>query len=146
MEDNKAPSPSAGQGTPASQEGKVSYSQAVSRVTSDPFFRKIVSTIGIVETIHRTPASAYARITIGRGKELSIKVTNDMVNKLRPGTYLQITDSKTEGELQPSIYGIHYGPVHPDHPLCQGQTIEKVPEGPGQKIQSYARPDHLFHP
>ena len=103
------------------REGKRSYSQAAARTTSNPFFRKVYSSIGVVETIHRTKTNAYARITVGRGDELSIKVSRD--TDLRPGAFLQITDAKVDGKTEPRIFGVHRGPVNAeDHPLCLGHV------------------------
>ena len=90
-------------------EGKRSYTQAVTSSQHQPFFRRIDYSIGFVEKIHRTSTNAYARITVGKGEELSIKVPTN--TSLYPGDYVKVTTTKADHTTNASIYGIHYGQV-----------------------------------
>ena len=77
-------SDTANTGAHSSFEKKQSYSQAVSNRQAQPFYRKVDYTLGVVELIHRTKHSAYARVTVGRGDELSLKVDKPTKLKRRP--------------------------------------------------------------
>ena len=102
-------------------DAKISYSQAVTQSNSNPFYRKVDYTLGVVEHIHRTGHNAYARISVRRGEQLSIKVSQNTT--LLPGNLLQITETKTQEGPKHHIYAEHKSQVSPrDHPLCQGRV------------------------
>ena len=101
-------------------QGKISYSQAAA-THPQTFFRKIDYRLGVVELIHRTNNNAYARISVGRGEELSIRINPP--TDLKPGDLLEITESKADGSSHHSIFGTHTGRVaDKDHPLCKGKV------------------------
>ena len=56
-------------------ESKMSYSQAAKNLKPKLFYREVPHSIGVVEMIHRTRGNAYARVSVGRGEELSIKTS-----------------------------------------------------------------------
>ena len=102
-------------------DSKRSYSQAAKSKDQKTFLRKINYSIGVVETIHRTRQNAYARVTVGKGEELSLKV--DPNTLLRPGSYVQVTMVHSGGKITPSIFGPHRGQIPPeDFPLCRGRV------------------------
>ena len=106
-------------------DSKFSYSQALQKTKLKTFYRKISYTIGVVETIHVTHQNArrshYARVTVGKGEELSLKLPDDQ--RPRPGDHVRVTQVYSDGKITPSLYGIHSGPVPPDAaPLCRGRV------------------------
>ena len=98
-----------------------SYIQAATRNVPTPFYRKIAFSIGVLERLQRNPANTYARISIGRGIQLSLKV--DQTTDLLPGDLLQLTKAKVNNEEKFAIYGIHRDKVADhEHPLIQGRV------------------------
>ena len=106
-------------------DSKTSYSQALQRKKLKTFYRKISYSIGVVETIHVTHQNArrnyYARVTVGKGEEMSLKLHEDQ--RPRPGDHVRVTRVYSDGKISPSLYRIHTGPVPPDaSPLCRGRV------------------------
>ena len=110
------------QGTTSPQSDvKQPYTQAASHRQPGYFARKINYSLGVVERIHCTRTNTYARISTGRGTELSIKV--EATSSYRPGTILQLTNLQTDHESQHTIYGVHPARVDDEaHPLCRGRV------------------------
>ena len=121
-------------------EGKKSYSQAAQNKETKFFYRKISYNVGVVEKIHRVRGNAYARVSVRRGEELSLKTVPD--TKLRPGDHVKITLEKSDGTTSPAFFGVHDEPVPPEsRPLCRGRVkwFDKVRRVWTVKVRSSAK-------
>ena len=106
-------------GTSQPRAGKRSYSLVASATPTKSLFRRVRYSIGVVYEIHHHKTGKYARIFVGNGDRMSIKVQDSA--SYGPGDLLQITDTKVEGISRPCIYGPHTQPVSENcHPLCEG--------------------------
>ena len=102
-------------------ESKMSYSQAAKITKPKLFFREINYSIGVVEKIHRTRENAYARVSVGKGEELSLKISPN--TQLRPGDFVKVTLEQSGGKAFPTLYGAHSEPIPPEMlPLCRGRV------------------------
>ena len=117
-----------------------SYSQAATRNTPTPFYRKIVFSIGVVERLQRNPKTTYAKISVGRGIQRSIKV--DQTTDILPGDLLKITSAQVDNETKYAIYGFHRDKVGDhEHPLIEGRVkyYDRKQKGWAVKVRSSRR-------